>query len=122
MEGWLADLCQREAWRPTVVVPVPLGREPLRQRGYNQASLVASALADWLDLPMEESALRRVRESRSQVGLDPESRLANVHGAFQADPGPIQGKQALLVDDLFTTGATLAACAEAPTDASAQRV
>lgn len=122
MAGWLGEVCRREGWRPTLVVPVPLGRDRLRRRGYNQASLIASALADRLGLPMEDSALRRVRETRSQVGLDPASRLANVQGAFQADPGPFQGKHVLLVDDLFTTGATLAACAEALMDVGAEQV
>lgn len=113
MGGWLAEICQRERWEPTLVVPVPLGKRRLRQRGYNQAGLVASALAEHLRLPMHEEALWRVRETRSQVGLDAPSRHANVQDAFQANPGLVRDQTVLLVDDLFTTGATLSACAQA---------
>jgi ComF family protein len=113
MGGWLAEICQRETWEPTLVVPVPLGKKKLRQRGYNQAGLVASALAQRLRLPMHEEALWRSRETRSQVGLDVPSRQANVQDAFRADPALVRDENVLLVDDVFTTGATLSACAQA---------
>ncbi len=122
MGGWLAELYRQEAWQATLVLPVPLARGRQRQRGYNQASLVASALAELLALPMEEGGLRRVRETPSQVGLDPAGRLHNVEGAFEADPAVVHNQSLLLVDDLYTTGATLAACAQAALQAGARRV
>jgi ComF family protein len=113
MAGWLAEVYWREAWQATLVVPVPLGRKRLLQRGYNQAELVASELAMVLGLPAEPEGLRRVRETRSQVGLNTLSRVRNVEGAFEAHSAAIAGHTVLLVDDLYTTGATLSSCTQA---------
>ncbi|OGO12805.1 MAG: hypothetical protein A2Z66_13340 [Chloroflexi bacterium RBG_13_66_10] len=113
MAGWLAEVCRRDNWQPALVIPVPLSPRRLRRRGYNQMDLVAAALAALLGIPLGSDALSRVRETRSQVGLDPVGRRLNVEGAFQASRDAVQGKEVLLVDDLFTTGATLAACASA---------
>lgn len=122
MAEWLAEICRREAWPLELVLPVPLSRRRQRFRGYNQAGLVASALAELLQVPFSADGVWRVRETRSQVGLDLALRARNVRGAFQADPGVIQGRAVLLVDDLFTTGATLAACAESLWAAGARQV
>lgn len=93
-----------------VLVPVPVHRERLAARGYNQASLIATVLAKDLQIPMKD-ALQRVRPTTKQHGLDRASRLRNLRGAFVA-PGPVASK-AILVDDIITTTATLEACAEA---------
>jgi ComF family protein len=122
MAGWLGGLCAAEGWEPTLIVPVPLAERRLRQRGYNQAGLMASALGLLLALPVEDHALRRVRETPSQVGLDPASRRLNVQGAFRGNPSVLHDQAVLLVDDLYTTGATLAACAEAAHGAGAVSV
>jgi ComF family protein len=122
MAGWLAEIYRREGWQATLVVPVPLGRERLRQRGYNQAGLVALELAKALGMPAEPEGLKRVRETRSQVGLDMLARLRNVEDAFQAHPPAIAGHTVLLVDDLYTTGATLSTCAQALITGGAHRV
>jgi len=66
-----------------------------------------------LRLPFYPSAAFRIRETESQVGLDPKARWANVEGAFQADPSFVRGHVVLLIDDVHTTGSTLAACAAA---------
>jgi competence protein ComFC len=113
MAGWLAELLERAAWRAEMVVPVPLAPDRLRRRGYNQAGLIAAELAELLHLPPAPEALVRARETRTQVGLAPEERWRNVRGAFLADPALAKGRLILLVDDLYTTGATLSACAEA---------
>jgi ComF family protein len=98
-------------FRATCVVAVPLGRKRLRQRGYNQAELLGRELANSLRLPHRESAILRIRETASQVGLNPRQRRANVAGAFRANPDLVGGHSVLLVDDVQTTGSTLAACA-----------
>lgn len=122
MGTWLADIVRREAWRPTLIVPVPLGRERLRRRGYNQAALIAMSLAEQLDLPSREAALTRIRETRSQVGLDGAARRQNVAGAFQAHAEFLNGSLVCLVDDLCTTGATLMAGGQACLQAGARGV
>jgi ComF family protein len=122
MGSWLAGLVQREAWMPTLIVPVPLGSDRRRRRGYNQAGLIAASLAAKLDLPSSEAALIRIRETRSQVGLDGAARQQNVAGAFQAQAEILGGSLVCLVDDLCTTGATLMACGQACLQAHARRV
>ena len=113
MADWLTGLYPHSEWQASLVVPVPLSRSRFQQRGFNQAELLAHELAERLELPMAASQLRRVRETRSQVGLDPSERSLNVKGAFAAERGVFAGEAVLLVDDLCTTGATLAACAQA---------
>jgi ComF family protein len=91
-----------------VVVPVPTTARRLRERGYNQAGLLAEGLAARLHLPMVE-ALTRARADASQTALAPGERRENVRGAFAVDPGArarIAGRGILLVDDVLTTGAT----------------
>lgn len=91
-----------------VVVPVPLHRSRLRSRGFNQAELMARGLAEKIKAPLSDR-LEAVRRTRDQVELTAAGRRANVEGAFRSR-GAVRGK-ALLVDDVFTTGATLSACA-----------
>ncbi len=118
----LKDVVERAGLTASCVVAVPLGPQRQRRRGYNQAELLGRALSESLRLPFYASATVRIRETTSQVGLDPQERWANVEGAFRADPSIVAGHTVLLVDDVHTTGATLAACAAALTQAGALRV
>lgn len=102
------------------LIPVPLGRRRLRERGYNQSERIARALGSCLGIPVRADLLHRVRETRTQTALTPEARHANVAGAFGA--GAVSGLELVLVDDVFTTGATLAAAGAALADAGAARV
>lgn len=100
-------------WLPagSAFVPVPLHTRRERERGFNQAELIAAALAEHLGVPMMK-ALRRTRATRSQIELnDPDLRHENVADAFALAPNhPALPKRVLLVDDVATTGATLDAC------------
>ncbi len=122
MGEWLASVIRREGCKPTLVVAVPLAPERRRRRGYNQAALIAAHIAASLDLPSSEAALTRIRETRSQVGLDGAARQHNVAGAFLADAGILRDSLVCLVDDLCTTGATLMACGLACVEADARAV
>ena len=103
-----------------VLVPVPLAARRLRDRGYNQSEHLARALGDLVSKPVRVAALKRVRETPTQTALTPEARLANVAGAFKASG--VHGSRVVLVDDVFTTGATLIAAAAALTQAGAAQV
>jgi ComF family protein len=96
-----------------VVVSVPLYAARLRERGYNQADIVAQAIANKLSLPFISNALRRVINTRAQSTLALDRRRENVVRAFEAGPQTAQlwDRRVLLVDDVVTSGSTLAACA-----------
>ena len=126
----LADTLARrlaQAWEPAgmpgdLVVPVPLSAQRLRERGYNQAGLLARGFAELSGLAYAPAALRKARHTASQVGLSAEARLANVRQAFQAQAPAVAGRAVILVDDVCTTGATLIAGAEALVAAGARSV
>jgi ComF family protein len=102
---------------------VPLHPRKARSRSYNQARLLAEYLSRDLEIPVERNALRRVRWTSTQTRLRAEARRQNVEGAFVTPiPDWVQGRRWLLVDDVMTTGATVAACAKVLCDAGATRV
>ena len=100
-------------WQIDLVIPVPLGVARLKERGYNQAALIAKPLALKRGLPYETHGLSRVRETRSQVGLSFDQRLDNVRGAFQANSELVNQRRVLVIDDVATSSATLDACGAA---------
>ncbi|HET7603178.1 MAG TPA: ComF family protein [Gemmatimonadales bacterium] len=101
-----------------VLVPIPLGSRRRRRRGYNQSERLAHALAALTGLPLHEGLLVRARETRSQTALTPEARQANIAGAFEA-ASRAREQRVVLVDDVFTTGATLLDAARALSQAGA---
>lgn len=109
LAAFLADL----GWQADVLVPVPLSRKRLAERGYNQVSLIARPLAHAMRIDYAPDAVRRVHDTRSQVGLSRAERQANVQNAFHADGRRLSGCKVLLMDDTATTGSTLSSCAEA---------
>ena len=95
------------------VVPVPLHHSRLRQRGYNQSALLAHHVGEALGIPVRELLVRQ-RATPRQVGLDAAQRVANVAGAFAVPyDADVEGWRLVLIDDVVTTGSTLAACAAA---------
>ncbi len=119
---YLAEFTDSLHWSVDIVVPVPLSKKRLQERGYNQVALIAYPFSLALGLPYRPKALRRHRETASQVGLTAAERRENVRQAFVADPSLVKTKRVLLVDDIATTGATLAACSQALVQAGAQEV
>ncbi|MFO7802203.1 MAG: ComF family protein [Desulfovermiculus sp.] len=107
---------------PECIIPVPLHKRRLRERGFNQSLEIARGLSRRLNVPIQPRALERMRWTRAQSGLERKERQKNVRGAFRAVPDRVQGKHVLLVDDVSTTGATLQACARSLRRAGAHRV
>jgi ComF family protein len=99
-----------------VVVPVPLHRRRLWSRRFNQSAMLAMAIAEAAGKPFAPTVLRRIRPTRQQVGLSARERADNVRGAFRVAEGEriaIAGRRVLLVDDVYTTGATMKAASRA---------
>jgi ComF family protein len=118
-EPFLADLLIREA-KPALleqqwnfIVPVPLHPVKHREREFNQAERLASHLSAATGIPLNDKLLRRVTPTATQTLLTREQRSANMRGAFAAADGTrLDGERIVLVDDVFTTGATTSACAK----------
>ena len=123
--GWLAQVTVDggPAFEADVVVPVPLHRQRERERGYNQAALIAKPLAKRLGLPYKSVLLTRNRPRPDKHLLSYEERWESVRGAFATRPGSqVDNLRVLLVDDVMTSGATLDSCAKTLREAGARSV
>lgn len=100
------------------LVPIPLHKRRFISRRYDQAGLIASELSGLSEMPVVWNGLHRTKETQRQVGLDEGAREANLTGAFSATPA-VRGLRVLLIDDVFTTGATARAAARAVLNAGA---
>jgi len=118
----LLNLIATESWDTDLVIPVPLSRARLRSRGYNQAGVLAFPVAMSLGKRYSPNGLSRIRETPTQVSLTAEQRRQNVVRAFRANPAIVQNKRVLLIDDVVTTGSTLAECSSALVSAGASTV
>lgn len=110
------------AERPDLIVPIPLHRTRLRQRGYNQALELAKPLAGVMGIPLDADVLVRIRSTSAQTELDRPSRRRNVRGAFRLRDGAVLPDHVAVFDDVMTTGATLAECARVLKRAGVRRV
>jgi len=116
MAQWMARVGEDVFEERSVLVPVPLHRGRLWQRRYNQSAELARHLSKRKALPYHPEWLTRIRPTKQQVGLGRKERIRNVQGAFRVDDVHkvhIKGRPVVLVDDVFTTGATLEACTRA---------
>lgn len=108
-----SKMAEQPHWKNVdIVIPVPLHWKRKRSRGYNQAEVIAAELAVQLGASLRTDILKRSRRTRSQTSLSAEERIKNVHGVFSVSTRKKipHVHHVLLVDDTFTTGATLAAC------------
>ena len=129
LAGAIARLAE-ESPKDLLVIPVPLHRSKLSERGFNQARLLAHEALRQLGgshpawrLTLAPGTLMRLRKTKSQAGLTPRQRRLNVRGAFSvSDAAAVAGRHVLLVDDIMTTGATARAAAQALLHAGAESV
>jgi ComF family protein len=135
--GWsraaagMAERMARLHWPQDVIeerralIPVPLSRARMRERGYNQSERLAAALSPIWKIEIWNDVLQRTRATVSQTELTPEERKRNVSGAFQVAPAKrqqIRGAHLVIIDDVMTTAATLNACAAAFYEAGARTI
>jgi ComF family protein len=101
----LVDYFKELGWQVDLVSPVPISRERLTRRGYNQSALIAFPFALATRLAYRPGSLTRLHDTPTQVGLSAEARKLNLAGAFRAQI--VRGARVLVIDDVTTTGATL---------------
>lgn len=121
----MSEICRRPPLdRATRIVPVPLHPQREKERGFNQAAILAKALSKLLSLPFDDQVLARLEHTgRHRAGMDAQARRESVENAFAVvHPRIIAGEHILLVDDVFTTGATVSACSQALLAAGAEQV
>lgn len=116
----LKNLC------PDVIVPVPLYPGKRRRRGFNQAELFAKGISEILNCPVEKNLVKRVKETKASKNLNPQERKKNLRHAFEGSKKYYEKigkpKTALIVDDIYTTGATAEGVAEALKKTGVQKV
>ena len=121
----MSEICRHPPLnRATRIVSVPLHPEREKDRGFNQAAILAKALSKLLQLPFDDQVLARLEHTgRHRAGMDAQARRESVENAFVVmHPRIIAGEHILLVDDVFTTGATVSACSQVLLAAGAEQV
>lgn len=104
------------------IIPVPLHRRRQRQRGYNQAELLARVIGRYFEVPVIP-ALERIKDTHPQFDLQREARSTNIKGAFKVlDTKAVYNKNVLLLDDIYTTGSTIGECSKVLKTAGARRI
>jgi ComF family protein len=123
--NWLLGAAQRwiDWGEIDAIVPVPLHPRKQRQREFNQAEYLAAALGRAVGVPVLKGKVRRIKDTGTQTKLGAEARARNLRGAFAVrDEAIFKGKRLVLLDDVFTTGATMDSCAKTMKSAGAREV
>jgi len=109
----LAEAVKKYKMEADVIVPVPLAMKRRKERGYNQADLIAEELSKLINVPVVDDFIIRTKDTKAQKKMTLEQRQENIHGAFEIKPpySKIKNKRVLLIDDVFTTGTTVDECA-----------
>ena len=120
---FMVQKCIEENLLPDVIIPIPLHKSRLKERGFNQAELLAKDFASKLNVPLLTNCIIRSKNTPKQSLLSPAERAANVQNAFVViDKSSVKNKTILLIDDVYTTGATLSSCAKCLLNAKAKQV
>lgn len=121
--NYLNSLGPRIDLSDSIIIPVPLHRRRFNYRGYNQALLLAESVAKEFDLNIIQNCLLRIRNKKPQAELEKEKRMKNVQGVFKClDSEKIKNKNIILIDDVYTTGATMNECARILKENGAKKV
>jgi len=94
-------------WKPDVIIPIPLHKSKLKKRGFNQALLIAEKLSVLTKIPVDSTILTRTKKTEKQKDLSMSMRNSNIKNAFKIRPNGVQYLSAMLIDDIYTTGATM---------------
>ena len=97
-------------WQPDVIIPVPISDKKFRKRGYNQAELIAGELSELTGIMLDSKALLRIRDTKPMKELSNEERMKNLKNAFISSKNVVKYRKVLIVDDIYTTGATFDEC------------
>lgn len=104
--AWRYGKEQLKKWKPEVLVPVPIHTSRKRERGYNQAEIIAEVLGGCMDLPVAADVVIRKKKTIAQKELSSEERRKNLESAFAKGKNPLRWRRVLLIDDIYTTGST----------------
>lgn len=111
----LGAVLQQQKTRADFLIPIPLHRRKYRERGYNQAELIARGVSEMTQIPVRNDLVQRHRDTETQTKLSIDKRQENMEDAFEVLPNireQLKGKMCILIDDVITTGATIQSCAE----------
>lgn len=111
-----------QRWGAEVIIPVPIHGRKLARRGYNQAGLIARELGKWINMKVDEDCLLRVVNTKPQKEMDKSDRKKNVEKAFKMNNNVVKYRKVILVDDIYTTGSTIDACAKVLLDSGVKQV
>jgi len=118
----LGALLNEKGVRADALVPIPLHKRKLRERGYNQSDLIARGVSEVTRIPLRSEMIRRKKFTQTQTTLSLEERRNNMDEAFVCESSEVRGKTVILVDDIITTGSTIQSCAGALKKSGALRI
>ena len=111
-----------KGWQADVIIPVPIHKRKMIKRGYNQAELIARVVGEKMNIAVDERCLLRTVNTRPQKEMNKSERVQNLKKAFVVAEGAIKFKKIILIDDIYTTGSTIDACARALLEAGAKEI